>query len=75
MDQNNKKTVLNLNLIRDGKICWQTQADIHIWMCQHDVPHCYHHTFIRGQVQLSAEFDNEEDAVLFKLTWADYVRQ
>lgn len=73
--QNNNKPVVTLAINRDGEYDWQAQADIHAWMRQHAIPHFYHHTIISGKRVLSVEFDNENDAIMFKLTWAEYVHQ
>jgi len=72
--QNNKKPVVTLAL-DDGEFDWHTQAEIHQWMREHSIPHLYHYAVIIGERVLSVEFDNDDDAILFKLTWAEYVHQ
>jgi 23S rRNA maturation mini-RNase III len=72
-NNNNKKPTVVLAVLTDGVYDWEAQARIHLWMKQHAIPHQYHHTVMREKRSLVVEFENDDDAMMFKLTWSEYV--
>ena len=70
---NNNKPTVELNIQQDGVYNWEDQVAVHMWLRERGIKHLYHHIILGNRRIVNLEFDNDDDAMLFKLTWSEYV--
>jgi hypothetical protein len=70
---NNNKPTVELNIQQDGVFNVADQVAVHMWLREQGIKHLYHNKIIGNRRIVNLEFDNDDDAMLFKLTWSEYV--